>query len=510
MIWPPEIVAICSDPTGEPAALRLTVWLSTSIWELSNPWPILECNPVTFRRERDFGQVQGQVVQVSLDNSAGTFPAYGIFRGLPVVLEIGFADADVWAPLAQGTVSRIVHSADATVTVEFTESVMGLLGATLPRDIRFQGTGWVSGVNVERKSDNSSAYDPTVALVLLTPAAADDETFVVEFTSATAFKVILENGNDTQTGTKAADKTINNAAGDVGVLKIPAAGWDAAAGTYAAGDRFVFYTARARTTAELTPIYMIRHLIADFIGLSVFDVRGGAAYAYPWDDDAAWVARAGAASAHAIAGTFTAGTPISSLIQDALKIVHGSIFPTPTGQLGLWVFEPQVGDALALNGDPDNGPVVIVDGANVDDGLDTAVSEVVVSYLAIGGGKAEYRTVDPTTILPIPRTASINIAWELAGASAKDLGDRYLTRYRSGVKLYTFPATIAALPTQVGGGVVVTDPLLGLEAATNEVWEMTVYPFENRVTVKALSDAIGGAGWFRCNVSTMDGTAVLW
>jgi len=504
-----EFLAACADPFGEALTVRVAVWIGGGAWDLSTPWPVVGLNPVVSRREYDYGVVQGQSIQVQLDNSPKTFPTT-IIRGLWCVVEAGYPVANEWAPLCQGRIARLMAAADATVTLEITDAVTDLLSAGLPRDIRFQSAGWVSGVNVERKASTSSAWATGVALTLLAPTVVDDETFIVEFTSATAYKIVLENGTATQTGTTAANKTIANVAGDANVLTIPAAGWTG--GTFATGARFVFYTARSRTANERTPIYMIEHLLTDFLGLSVFDVRGGAAYAYPWDDNGAWTVRADLAvtNGHEIAGTFPAGTPIIGLIQGCLQIVHGSIFPTPTGQLGLWVAEPYSGVVVALNGDPATGPVAILDGATIDDGTDNAFSEVVFRYLALGGGDAEYRAVDATTTLPVPRTKEIRIPWELRGLSAKDSADRFLVRYRNGQKTFTVPATLAAFPARVGGGIVITEPSLTMDGETNEITEVAIDALANTVTIKAQSDPVAGAGWFRLNLSTLDGSAVLW
>jgi len=501
-------LALCADPYGE--ALKYRLWIAFGGYpvDTSAAWPILAVNPITIRKEREFGVVQGQAWQVEIAGIDGYLTS-GIFRGAWASLDAGFQAADTWSTVAQGRITRVILQADGRIVLEITDSVMDLLNATLPRDIRFQAAGWVSEMRTEQRAEASTGWDFSVALVLLAPAAAVDETFVLEFVTGSAYKIVLENGNEAQTGTVAADKTINGVSA-AGVVKIPAAGW--AGRTLTAGDRYVFYTARARSVDELTPVYMIMHLIADFLGMSVYNVRGAAAYAHPWDDDAAWTAKAvtAAASNHQIAGYFARGTSIIVLIQDCLKIVHGSIYPTETGQLGLAVPEPYAGAPMVLNGNPLTGSVEILDGLTIDDSLDVAVSDVVFRYLALGGAPAEYRAVDAGTTLPVPRTKEISIGWELRGLSAESAAEKYLLRYKNGSNVYTVPATLAAMPARVGGGLVLYDLALAIDNVTNEITEKTVDVVENTVTLKAQTDPLAGLNWFILNASSLDGTAVLW
>jgi hypothetical protein len=502
-------LAACADPFGEILAVRITAASDYGPWDLTENWPVVAMGPISFVREREFGVVQGQAWQVTLNNTPGTFPV-ALARGWWVALETGFAVANTWTVVAQGRITRVISTAAATVTLEVTDAVVGLLGATLPRDIRFQSTGWISEVKTQGRALASGSWDSTVPLVLNTPAAADDETFTIEFTSTTAYKIGLQDGTATQTGTTAANKTIANVAGDAGIITIPAAGW--AGSTFAAGDIFVFSTARARTAAERSPIWMIKHLVTDFVGLAIYDVLADGYFATPFYDVDAWdtLAEAARGDGHQITGTFAAGTSIVAMIQDCLKIVHGSIFPTPTGQLGLWVISPSVSGVVSLNGNAAAGPVSILDGLSVADGVDQAVSAVIFRYLTQSGADAEYRVVDPDSELPFLQETTISVDWELRQLSAKTAADQFLARYRNGAKVYTVPATLAAMPAAVGGGVTLTDAALSFDAVTNEVTGVELDLIENKVTLTVQSDPVAGYGWFYLNLSLLDGTAVIW
>ena len=505
--------ALAADPYGEALQVRLYVRLNDSagapgtLLTVTTDQSVLAVNPIARRREMRYGVVQGQSWQVRATNIDLDLLDYEL-RGCWSAIYGGFPEADEWAVFAQGKNAVSSASTDGTVALEVHDSIMDLLNFTLPRDINFQDTGWIGDMLTVSKASGSGSYSSSQALTLNTATAADDETFAVEFTGAAAFKVILEDGDDSQTGTTGADLDVSNLAADTDIITIPSAGWS---GTFTAGDKFEFFTARPRTSGaggELTPIYMIMHLIDDIAGLSAYDVLDGSAYSSPRDDTSNWTTLANVHDNKDISGFWKKGTKISRLIQDALKIVHGSIYPSATGQIGLWVVGPFGGAAVELNGNPGAGNVDIISMA-WDDDLENAISEVTFEYLALDGDEASYTAVDDDSDLLEARGATVDIGWRVDGPTIESTCDNYLTRFKGGVKEYTVNTTLAGVAAEIGYGVAIMENELGISLLVSAATDIIVDLPGNLATIKAHTDPLVLDNYFVLDSSLLDGTDVL-
>jgi len=219
---------------------------------------------------------------------------------------------------------------------------------------------------------------------------------------------------------------------------------------------------------------------------------------------------AGITANAAISGFWSKGTPLSQLIQDALKVVHGSIFPTRVGRVGLWVLQPSTAVAAHLNGTPGQGPIEILDDATMEDDLDEAVSSVTYSYKTLDGEDATCTAVDASTSLLSPRHVEVTIGWEVRGVTAQDSCDKYLNRYKDGVRRYTLPATLAGITGEIGTGLSFTEGELDLETRVSDVTDIEYDLLENKLELTAHTDPVVNAIYFVLGTSVLNGAEVLW
>ena len=278
MAFPSAFTTLAAAPYGEALVPHFYVRLNdgtdgapSTLVDLSTNGAVLSLNPVKRQRELKFGVIQGQSWVVRVTNPDLSLLDYD-FVGCNAAVYGAFEGAELEAVFAQGRIDQVSPSIDGTVSFEIHDSVMDLLRFTIPREMGFQNTGWLSPMRTVAKASGSGTYSTTQPLTLNTEADAIDETFIVEFSGSSVFRVILEDGDGTQEGNTESDLNVTNVGNSTGIVTIPAAGWR---GTYSAGDQFVFYTSKARTALELTPINMVEHLIDDISGVSVFDVLAG-------------------------------------------------------------------------------------------------------------------------------------------------------------------------------------------------------------------------------------------
>jgi len=170
MAYSSEFIALCNDPFGEAMTVRVYVRLNDSggqpgtLVELTATQELLDLNPIEFRRERQFGVVQGQVWQLRLSNTDRALMAYEL-KECWLAIRAGFPAADVWETMAQGRIKKVTWSAAGSVTIDVADTVMDLLNYTMPRDTRYQeSNGWVSQVQSETVASASRGYDSSVSL----------------------------------------------------------------------------------------------------------------------------------------------------------------------------------------------------------------------------------------------------------------------------------------------------------------------------------------------------------
>ena len=513
--FPQTFADIARDPTGEALRVKLHVRLNDgaggspgTLLTVTDNQEILDVSTIERKRERSFGVIQGQAWQVQTTNIDLTMLAYSL-PGCWACIEGGFPIADEWVVFAQGKISSFSTSTDGAVTIEVRDSVMDVLNFGLVRDIRFQNSGWVSELQVVRKEENSQGWDPSVGIAVPFPYKLDDETFQVVFTTDDDYQVLLEDGSVGASGNTIADLSVENLAGDRGVLTIPASGWSPGVGQYAAGDTFTFYTARPRTTDELAPVGMVRHLIEDIAGLTCHDVLNGADYSAPIYDSANWDSLASTSAT--IAGTWSKGARLVELIQDALKIVHGTIYPSPSGQVALWVLQPSTGGALILNGNPEAGPVDIIHGG-YQDSLDDTITDVVFEYLALNTGEdASFSATIDLADSPLleRRTKTVKTSWEVRGLSMESAANLYLERNKDVRREHDLSCTLAGAVADLGGTIAIREASTGLSMAVVSTTDIVIDLLGNSAQVKAYNDPYVNQGFFIIGESLIGGSDLI-
>jgi len=513
---------ICNDPNGEPTRAKLYVRLNdgtggapSTLVELTATQTIKELPPIVRAREYKPGILQGQSWQVKVTNNNKALLAYD-FKDCWCCIRGGFSTADVWATFAQGKIKRSVKSTDGTVTLEIHDVIMDLLKFEIPRDIMYQDSEWVSEVKSITRDADSRSYDNDAsgAGVVIYQNASNirDETFLVVFTSATAFKIVLEDGDDSQTGTISADATIwglADAQTSGRMLQLNFEGWSTDSGAYAAGDTFAIYTAEARTAAELSPVHMIQHLIDDVAGITVYDVITGANYTYPRFDTTNWTSLATDAEAYTIGGEWSRGTTIAKMIQDLLKVVQGAVYPSPTGQLALWVLQPATSVAATLNGVRGNGPISIISMVK-DDDIREATNEVTIEYLSMDGTDASYTAVDSDTTLHGTYPQKFSVGWRLDGPTAENGVNKHLSRFSAGLESYVINTTLAGAVADIAEAVTMIEDELGLSLEQAEVYRVSVNLLDSSAQISAMIDPAVLSTKAKIDSAEVDGTEVIW
>lgn len=503
--------SVASDAWGEPIRMRVYIRLAGSaagvpgdLLTVTEGQSVISANAMTRRRELKFGTIQGHSWQIRTTNIDRALLDYD-FKGCWIAVYGGFSTADEWDVFAQGRVFDFQASTDGTVTFDFQDTLMDILGYELTRDMGFFEDGWVSQVQRAAGADPAGSYSSSTELILNDPDSAADETFVIEFTGSTEFKIVLEDGDDSQTGYVGSDTDVDNAAGAASVVTIPSSGWT---GDFEAGDKFEFFTSRKRTSAELTPVNMIRHLVEDVVGIGVYSALSGLQYGSVFFDADHWGDVAEIHLNKPISGDFPRGTKVSAMIQDALKLIHGSVYPSRTGQLCIWDAREPGSGGISLNGNPSAGQVDI-EGAVYSDPLEPAVSAVTYSYFAPDGSDAEVSLPATGGSTLVSKTEVVDIAWRTTGLVAQDAAQKYVARFRDGTRVHTVNTALKGILADIASPVTVTEGELGMVAVEGEPIEVAPSLFDGRAQLKMYSDPIVHDNYFTLGESLLGGEEVL-
>jgi len=513
-------LALCEDPFGEPIRPRLKIRLNdgtggapSTLVTISDK-QILDCPPVKFRREVEFGVVQGQAWQVKLANADLALLDYQLYDCY-VALEAGFAAADSWETVAQGRVGAVIASTDASLVLEVHDCVMDTLNYELQRVMRF-GPAWASEIISQNISETSSGYDNDasgagISFVQITANAYfADETFQIVFSTATAFDVIYEDGSTAASGTISSDLSFGPAASPaVSCITLNYEGWDTTTGAYAAGDEFVFYTSQFRDATDRTPVAVIRDLIENVAGVEAYDAVAGSAYASPCYDTTNWDTIDGDNDTYSVTGTWARGTPVSEMIQDALKLIHGSIYASPTGQIAIWALAPSTSTGIALNGTPGAGTVTILSGT-VSLDMDGVANAVTYEYLDSGGRDATYTATDAETELHATRTAVVRVGWECPGPLVEPAANKYINRFKDLHRVYEVQTTLAGAVAVIGSGVAITEATFGAGTFRVDAVENELDIMGNSARILAYIDPVVVETYAVVGTATIGGTEVIW
>ena len=504
--------ALCNDPYGEALTVKLNIMVpsgipgTNTILDMTEYQEVKSLSVITRKREKKHGILQGQDWMIQLTNTDHQYTDYQFVDAI-AQLVVEFEGAGESEAVIQGRVYKTTKSTDGTITFEVHDTVIDLLGYTIPRDIQFQDTGWLGDMQVYSKDPASKGWTSTVDLVLDKPSDVEDETFFVTFTSATAFAVTRDQGSGSQTGSISSDMMVDTD-GDTDVITIPSSGWSTDTGAYTSGDTFTFYTAEARTAAELAPVQMIMDLIDQAVPsvplISTFPVAGDA-----FHDSANWAAGVTATSGDEIGGFWSKGTPVSTMIQDALKIIHGAIYSVPSGKLALWLLQPNTDTRVTINGDPEHGSVSIISATSTND-LTEMISAVTYEYLDLEGNDAAVTSTNDDTVLTTERIDTVKIGWRVRGLSVESAANIHLNRLKDGRREYAIKTTLAGILADVGGGISVTEPDLRLGVEASDVTEISMDLLSNQATIKAHVDPVAIDNYFIIGTSLVGGTDVIW
>jgi len=480
---------------------------------ISGDEKIISLNPITMAREKKFGVVSSQSTMLAVTNEQLAMIRKRL-AGCNFCVEAGFPNLDVWEPVAQGLIDHAAASTDLEVAIEGKSATGVAMEYKLTREMGFFTTGYNSPLYSLERSANSRGYqyDPNAVnenapLPLGVAGNMSDETIIVEFTSATAFKIILEDGDETQTGTITANCTFYGIYGSGLAGIIPTAGWDTVtSNAYATGDRFVCYSSAPRTSAQLSPINMIAHLIEDVAAIQVMDVVEGNFYDSPlYDKAGAWTTAGAATASDLITGVWDKDSELRKMIQDALKVCHGSIFQTHTGQIGVWLLQPSESVELNLIGDASRADCNVLSGEEVDD-LEDQANQVEYHYKALyDGADAYYTRVASSSPIPYTASKTITIGWRVAPAVIDASASKYLNRFGDARLGWRMRGNLDIGTLFQGDGVNITEPNLGVSNEMADVTVVTLDPLEQEAEVTAHRDPVVLEDYAR--VSSLDPTS---
>lgn len=445
----------------------------TELFELASYEKTIDMNPLLRKRERDYGVVQGQKIQLQLSNVELTAMTPSLVNGW-VAIQFGFPSCDLWETVYQGRVVDVSAKSDLTLNIELDEAVMKLLEARISRDTYFGGTAWASAVKTDAKASGSTTYNNTSGSVTISAslsASVRDERYTIVFDDATHYRIkneagayvmdntktFVESGTTFVTTTNAAFSPAHYVVTGSNVLTLSKSGWT---GSHASGDTFSFSTSYPRTAQQLTPLGMVKHLIEDVANIVVYDVISGTYYDSPFVDPAFFSNNSGT-SQGMICGEWKAGARVVEMVQDVLKLEHMSVFPTESGCIGIWaISDIQTGATALVNGDPTDVDVNLIDGV-VTDTLSDYANIVVVNYLDVDSGDEVSTRVSYPAKASAPTEMEISVKWRAEDNTALTCASRALYRFSNTKRMYDLNTTLALADVDITKPIAIYDTFLG-------------------------------------------------
>lgn len=465
---------------------------------------IITMNPV--RTEREWvdggGGMVAQSAQVELTNDERLADRMDL-GGAWLAIQGTFDDHGLRELLVQGRVRRASMTSNGTLTLDIQDQIQEALGQTFVRDTALTSTGWAGNVRQVAVASGSSAYnndwdndDVDEGVEAILPGALTDATFEIEFTTATAFKVILPDGTQ-QTGfSVVADANVTISGGGPTMLRIKAAGWSG--GTFAAGDKFKFATARPWT--NLTPLYVAFYLMNDQMKLRPYDVLGGQWYNYAVDNITAWQAAMFNYTSSTVGGVFDEGTDVMEIVSKLLMIIHANIYSTPTGQMGLYELLPNTQSAYLLNGDGGTGlPVDLVEPPGIIENMDLLANAVTFRYLSLLGAEASVLREDAASqdsngradLERDVRPVRVDAGTIEAACS------KLLNRRKDARRTYTMRTQLSGAVLDINQPVALKDSMAGLNLTKVEIAAKEMDVMANEATLEAYVDPVTLVGYAR-------------
>lgn len=541
MAFSADFLAIANDPNEE--ALRTRVLLRADTDAGSNQLititaPEIDVSPIIRRRELEWGVVQGQEVSVTFVHEGLEFnpsspdwitTELGLTTKWAAV-QVGFPDADEWETVAQGRIESLRAHTNLTATMTFHDPIMDVLERRLRRDQVFDDRdAWCSALQVVVKSSSSSYYDNSGAPPAITAAvpATDvvNETFRIVFVNGTQFDVYYEDGT-TQAGGPfniSADRGLTSNTSSVNVATIYTAGWT---GTYAAGDEFVLYVSKQYAAGLLVPSRLIEEILLENGVRVSYDVLGGATQSLfydpsHWDDVEAFF------SSSKVRGYWTKGTRVIDMIQDLLKVMNASLYPTPTGQIAIWHLAPEEVGATtgSATGDPEDPEVSILEAERIDssealanvvqweyldmafaagqDGQAPAIEPAFVTKDDLAGtGFEEY----PGSSDPLELHRSVRVSWAVDDVTIDAAATRLLNRYKVRAPTFRIRGSIShVLEHDIVDAVSITEPVLSEFGTKILVTEVGLNAMANEAELIGYVDPVVSENYARVGISVVDG-----
>jgi hypothetical protein len=395
--------------------------------------------------------------------------------------------------LAVGKIRECPASTDGTISFSMEDQLVTLVNATLKRDIFFSDSDWIGEIQDLSKSDTSASYDSDAdgaGIELVNDFFLNyDQTFVIEFTAPTTFKIITPAGSDAQTGDINNDCDVYEDGGVIHFGVIHQEGWSKEPGAYAAGDRFVFYTAYGRTASQLGAVGLIHHIIQDVVNLQVYDFDTGG-FVTPFWDAATWASLIAETEPDYFAGFHAKGKRVIDMIQGIMPVNHISLFPQPNGQLAIWMLEPPTAADIYLNFDPAVGDVSILSGTS-NQRMTEVYNRISYSYLAMSDGKdVEYESTDPDTPYDEDLALELDLGWRIRPLSVETGVDRAIRRFKKPPKGYSMATTFDGAAIEVGNIVAINAPVIGASNAQASAVAVGMDPMNDTALVEAIEEEI--------------------
>ncbi len=514
--------AIADDPWGEALDARIDVRADTpagsdQLIRISDLEKILELSPLVRRRERDPAVVEGQTWGARFTHDLLTFnrrsAAWPSTEDSLLMkwarVQIGFAEADEWATVAQGRIERAEVDTDGVASIDVVDPIMDLLQVELSRDKAWTTTGWFSQVRPEKVALGSSTYDNAQPIALgATPAAIVDQTFRITFTGASTFDLTHVEDAHTQSGLSTGSNNNIVTAGAAHIGTIPSAAWSG--GTFVAGDTFLFYASRQYSTAELNPITVIRELLTTG-GVESYDVGAGSSQDVEYDS-AHWDDVEARFTSIQVRGEFEKGANVMDLIQGLLVGANASLFPSGTGQIGIYHFHPDdVGtSSVVVTGDPEDPDVSILRARRLEDKRELK-NRVVIAFKTLTGLEdASFEAPDTTSPYPVDLPLSLASVWAWTPTQIENTANNLLVRKRRPTPQYHITGTLRRLSYhEIGQLLALAEPELSEAGLPVQVTELSIDVLANQVEAIAWNDPAVLSTFFKVGTSAIGGTDVI-
>jgi len=513
---------------------------------------IVSCGPVTYKKDRDYGYIQGGQLQLSLNNADGNLNAYN-FEKCWLSLEFGFQDLDHWESAYNGIVYDARYTTDGVVQLSVDDVFTKLNEYTLTRpltfDVRtttpFSGEPAATTVDVVSVGDDSNEYDNEYAfddgtnagVVFISGEESNviDQTYTIEFVTSTLFRVKFEDGTYFMESVNYLpkyfsiedDAQIGYSEWSDAILTLEKEGWRYGENTYAAGDTYEFTTTAARTANQHTPMGMVEHLIEDVVGVKVLNVKDGV---YTWfgnEDSPFYVTALGVpysiynyadyeeTNERYIAGSWQRGDSVLDMLQDLMKISNSSIYTLPEGLIGFFaVDDPELtygsSTLIKLNGDPET-----VDTTDLEDGINiisasrdrVAFSNAVrYKYKTINKGKDAEILLTDSIVEDTVNTKTIETKWEINDALAIYAAGVYKVRNEGQQEEVKIDTTLYGSLAQLNRIIGVREPTIGVAGENYQSVSTTIDPASQTCSVVVRNDPFLLLDFAKVDEDTTDDT----